>query len=300
MPEIVLPETPEHCLTLKHLINAGFEQEYFLQTDVHYDASDYLRGLHVEHLQEAKRRNAFILDNGDGVDVINSYGDRRGSKSSIRPEHNADDYLDRVIDDVCEFYYKQGVIDSIVLFGQGNHDAKLTKIHNTHILRRIVQKLNEGRSKDIPPIHLAGYGWWVKFSFEHSGGGRQQCVTLHGYHGTGGGGKVTKGVIQTQRMAAMIDADIVVTGHIHEKYTMPHLKVMLNPSTGKVEVREHLHIQLGSYKRDHRPDGQPTWHVMDQGNVPKPVGGGFLKFFWRPGAQIGYKYEPTYVDYRNL
>lgn len=54
------------------------------------------------HLEEAKKRNALIIVNGDLLCLMNGNYDPRRAKSAVLPEHNGDNYLDLVIQDTAE------------------------------------------------------------------------------------------------------------------------------------------------------------------------------------------------------
>ena len=56
-------------------IKAGWEQWILLQSDVHFDSVQCDRELFAEHLQEAKRRNAWVMIAGDLFDAKNFLAD---------------------------------------------------------------------------------------------------------------------------------------------------------------------------------------------------------------------------------
>jgi hypothetical protein len=92
-----------------------------------------------------------------------------------------------------------------------------------------------------------------------------------------------------------------VSGHIHEKWNMPLVVERLNETTGRVELREVEHIQLGSYKQDFRVDGTATWAMMKMGS-PKPIGGYWIRFFLKDAhsKRIQWEVQKAQVDYPNL
>ncbi len=301
-PRIILPPSPDYALRIKDTYAAGFERWYWLQADVHYDAPDYLAGLHRRHLEDARKRGALIIDNGDMLDVIGGRNDKRGTKGGVRPEHSKDNYLDTVVDTAVAAHEKYA--DQFVYLGRGNHDLKVLKVCETDLLARFAEKLGAKRSPKLQPIHVAGYGGWIRFEFATNAttgserGGAKQSFSVKMFHGSGGGGPVTKGVIQTNRRNAECDADIFVTGHIHEKWNLDTLKEGLT-AAGRVRVRESSHIQLGSYKQDFAPDGAGTWHTQ-RGGGPKPLGGVFLRFYCPNGDRVAWEVRKPDIDYDNL
>ena len=294
-PIIEVPESREYALKIRHEgIKAGWEQRYFLMSDCHWDAPEcYLKLLH-EHLREAKDRNALVIDAGDFYEVISGAGDPRSSKGTIREEHVKVNYLDRLVEDgVDEF---SPYLGNLVYMGTGNHEQAVTIRKETDITQRFVDKASSLR-KGLPPIHRAGYTGWIRFMFER--GSQRVSHSMKIEHGTGGNSPVTKGTIQTNRRSSRTEgATFFVSGHIHEKWNMPLVVETLNSSTGRVELREVEHLQLGSYKSDFRLDGTATWAMMKMGN-PKPIGGYWLRFFYK-NNRIQWEVQKAQVDYPNL
>lgn len=295
-PEVILPPSPEYALRVKDVYSKGFERWYWLQADAHEDAPDYLESLHRKHLKDAAARNALVIDAGDWFDVVNGREDKRRSKSGVKPHLNKDNYLDAVVDDFAERHREHA--DSFLYLGRGNHDLKVLKMCETDILQRVADKLNGWRDPKLPPIHVGGYGGWIRFEFRTGTGSNKQSFNVKLFHGSGGGGKVTKGVIQSNRRNAECDADIFVTGHIHETWELDTLKEGLT-AAGRVRVRKSAHIQLGSYKLDFTPDGAGTWHTQREGG-PKPIGGRFLRFFSPDGRRVAWETRKPDIDYDRL
>jgi len=88
---------------------------------------------------------------------------------------------------------------------------------------------------------------------------------------------VTKGVIQTNRRAVYLpDADVVLSGHIHQHWQMPITRERLN-DLGNVFLDTQTHVSLPSYKRVSRRDG---WEV-EKGFAPGPLGAVWLRLYMR-------------------
>ena len=129
-------------------------------------------------------------------------------------------------------------------------------------------------------IQLGGYGGFISIPVSrHKNGKSPSNFNIHYYHGTGGGGVVTKGVIQNNRMATFIrGVDMIWQGHVHEYYH--HVDMVSNLHVGGPNgyqiKQEHLHhLRTPCYKEEYE-DGSKGWHVM-RGAPPKPLGGVFLK-----------------------
>ncbi len=291
--EVIAPRAADHAVRVKKTFAKGEDFWVLLLSDAHWDSPECQLWLLKEHLDTALERNAMVVDNGDFLDVIASRWDKRGGHGGARKEHAQHDYLDSIVDSAAKWL--QPYSELFGVWGTGNHEAKIVKIVGTDMTRRLVDKLSEGREK---PIVRAGYEFWIRFQFTNSGG-CSKTFNVKFSHGFGGSSPVTKGTINAQRMAADIDgADAVVTGHIHQKWSIPGVVETLESNTGRVVLRERHHVQLGSYKLDFRTDGAPTWHM--QGNrQPKPLGGAWLRFS-QTSRGVTMTVEPTTVDYSRL
>lgn len=250
---------------------SGWEQWVLLRTDAHHDNPKCDQKLERKHLDQAVDRGAFIIDNGDCFCAMQGKYDKRGSKDALRPEHAKGDYLDLLVKTAADFYGPYA--RNWLLMGQGNHETAILKNHETNLNERLVERLNERHKTNV---YLGGYGGWVRFLFTLGGSTRTSKVLYH-YHGTGGGGPVTRGTIQTNRLAVYNpDADIVFTGHTHDEWMLTIQRQRLNDA-GKPYHDEQLCIRAPGYK-DAWGDGYGGWEV-ERGLSPKPLGAAWLRLY---------------------
>ena len=99
------------------------------------------------------------------------------------------------------------------------------------------------------------------------------------FHGSGGGGIVTKGAINLTRALEMYEnMDVFIMGHIHENASRNDVRETMEYNPGKrIYEYKHKPIHLaitGSYKEEYQ-DGAFGWHV-ERGAPIKPVGGRIL------------------------
>ena len=192
-----------HEIRIKGKARKDWEQWVLLTSDRHWDNPKSDRLLQTEHLNLAKERNAIIIDNGDLLCVMQGKYDPRGSKSGIRPEHNVDHYLDKVIDDAANYFAPYG--ENFAFLVVGNHEASVSKRCETNISQRFADQLK--LKCPASQIHVGGITGYIRLRFDID---TTHCSYLIDYHhGYGGGGPVTKGVIQTSRRAVYSDADNV-------------------------------------------------------------------------------------------
>lgn len=269
-------DKPDAAYIVRFPLEVGIPFYTFWMSDLHLDAPECWRDLLRANLDEAVSKNAMIFDVGDILDVIASRNDPRGNKGNVRPEDNTGHYLDSVISNACEFLHPYR--NHLAVIGTGNHEAAVYKKLETDLTARLIEKINSRRNSALTPIQRGNYRYWVAMQAHCVSRGSQQTRLICAYHGSGGGGEVTKGSMQAQRKMAVFNADIVVLGHIHERWEMDIRQEVLNPSTKEPQLRRQLTVQLGSYKTDWRLDGKATWHMMKAGSTPKPLGGKFLTF----------------------
>lgn len=251
------------------------EHEFFLISDPHWDNPKCDRELLKKHLDEAVKRDATILINGDLFCVMQGRYDGRRIKGEVRPEHNTPAYLDSIIDTAVDWF--EPYAHHIGMIGYGNHETSILKNCETNILQRFVDLMNH---KYKSKIQLGGYGGFISIPVSrYKDGKNASCFNIHYYHGTGGGGVVTKGVIQNNRMATFIrGVDMIWQGHVHEYYHHVDMvsRLDISGACGYMIRQEKLHhLRTPCYKEEYQ-DGSKGWHVM-RGAPPKPLGGVFLK-----------------------
>lgn len=251
-----------------HVMNFTEKRDLLLISDVHFDNPKCDRELLKSHLDEAVKRNAVILLNGDTLCLMQGKYDPRGSKKDVLPQYNTGNYLDLVIEDTVDFF--RPYAKHIAVIGYGNHETGIIKRLETDPLQRVIDLLNYQTGSNI---QAGGYGGWVVFKFEVHGS--RNSYKIKYFHGSGGGGVVTKGVIQNQRLIAMTEgADCLWMGHVHELYHHVDVVETLDQSYG-TKLREVTQIRTASYKEEYA-DGNGGWHI-ERGAPPKPLGGYWLE-----------------------
>ncbi len=260
-------QTNRDVVTLRHRLGEGFSQRYLLLADVHFDSPHCDRRLLKSYLEEAKRTGAGVFSFGDFYDAMQGREDRRSDKSDLMPKYKAGDYINRLIDDAADFLdpYK----GSIVFLSMGNHESAILRHLEVDVLLLLAGRLG---------VAKMGYAGFVRFLFSsngkghHSGGNTRRVLYFH--HGAGGGGEVTKGVIQAQRRQAKVVADIYVSGHIHEAWSLWSERTELN-NAGVPVTPPLLHVCIPTMKDEYEMAG--GYHI-EKDRPPKPIGAYWLEF----------------------
>jgi len=253
-------------------VKAGWEQWVLLTSDNHHDSRYCVRSLEKQHLDLAREREAVILNFGDLFCAMQGKYDPRSSMDDIRPEDVGQDYLDRIVQHAAEFYGPYA--DLFLLLGKGNHETNIRKRHGIDLTSNLVHHLNTSYNG---ACHVGGYGGWVRFMFTLNTT-KRQSVKLKYFHGSGGGGSVTRGVIQHNRQAVYLpDADIVCGGHTHDAWILPRGRERLSAG-GKVYKDLVWFVRIPGYKDEYN-DGSEGYHI-ERGGDPRPVGAAWLRFYY--------------------
>lgn len=280
-PEQILPfnvtrKSDDVLVVSMDNVYPGWEQWFLLLADVHWDNPHCRRDLLYKLLDLALERNAGTFIFGDLLCLMQGRNDKRGSKSSVREEHKVDDYFGAVVTTASEAFRKYRRI--LKLLARGNHETAVLKQVEIDLIKLLADKL------DVP---FGGYAGFIRFRFSR-GNSNRHSYDLFYHHGHGGGGEVTKGVMQAPRRAVWLpDAKFVVTGHIHEVWSMPIPRLRISQSD-IVYKEDQEHIQLGTFKDEF--DLQGGYHI-EKGRPPKPLGGAWLHFYYDRDARgnVGYQ-----------
>jgi hypothetical protein len=265
---MILPAT-KHTRNI-HEVTCQSGQEFLLMSDLHWDNPHCDRGLLKNHLDEAVKRNAAIILNGDTYCCMGGKYDRRADKSLIRPEHNTDRYFDAIVDTSVEWFAPYA--KNILLIGYGNHETAIIKHGETDLLQRFASTLNYATGS---AVQVGGYGGTIDIRVLHDTI-RGVNFVVHYYHGFGGGGVVSKGVIQDQRILAGTEGyDLTWMGHVHELYYHQNMVHRYDRST-KTLIQKPVHqLRTATYKEEW--DGGYMGFHTERGRGPKPLGGYWLK-----------------------
>jgi hypothetical protein len=265
-------------------VNAEWQQWFMLSGDRHHDSMYCDREWEQRQLEEAKERNAIIIDVGDVYDIMQGKFDPRKDYSELRPEYKKTNYLDSVLEESVGFYAPYA--DHFGVIALGNHESEVERRMGTNMIDRLASglRINHGAQ-----VQAGGYTGYVLLRCKING--TKTCTLKLKYqHGKGGNAPVTRGVIATNRMAVEFpDADIVVSGHDHNSWLVP-IRQEIVTSQGKISGRIQWHVRPASYK-DAWGYGSDRGFDIEKGS-PKPVGCIWMRMFVENGqrAEIGLQF----------
>lgn len=254
----------------------GKHVQLALLSDLHWDNPKCDRELLKKHLDYCLENNIKVMLNGDTFCLMQGKFDPRRSKKDIRPEHNKANYLDAVIEDAVDWFTPYA--DILTVVGYGNHETGIIRNVETDPLQRFVDLLNYKCKSNVV---TGGYGGWLILNiYSSEKSGKYISVKVKYYHGSGGGGVVTKGALNLTRALELAEGfDVFTMGHIHENAARNDVRENLNTNGGKCEIDlKQIHMAItGTYKEEYG-EGFMGWHV-ERGAPPKPVGGRILNIY---------------------
>ena len=218
-------------------------------SDLHLD-SPYTDLKKLKKLFDDAQKNQYkIVIIGDLLDVMGGKYDRRTTKGDIKPEHNTDNYINSVCESAADFLAPY--IDDILLITAGNHEREIDKRMECYLLEFIDLYLHKKTGKSIN--WTQDYAGYIRLHGKRKNAGESCPTTIFYNHGKDGNATMSFGVLNVKRNAAVIDADIIVMGHIHKNFSLPLNRLYLT-NKGVIKVKEQLHLQLGTSKESKGTD----------------------------------------------
>ena len=245
-------------------------------SDIHWDNPKCDWNLLKHDLDFCLKNDIPIMFNGDTFCLMQGAYDPRKMKGDIRPEHNNARYFDSIIETAVDFFLPYANLMTIV--GYGNHETSIIKRQETDVIQRFVTLLNYKAGSNVM---TGGYGGWLIVNqLVKAKSNITQATKIKYFHGSGGGGLVTKGALNLTRAMEMYEGyDVFTMGHIHENAARNDVREDLNTEGGQYKIKlKQIHMAItGTYKEEYG-EGFMGWHV-ERGAPPKPVGGRILNIY---------------------
>jgi hypothetical protein len=243
-------------------------------SDIHWDNPKCDWNLLKHDLDYCLKNEIPIMFNGDTFCLMQGAYDPRKMKGDIRPEHNNARYFDSIIETAVDFFLPYANLMTVV--GYGNHETSIIKRQETDVIQRFVTLLNYKAGSNVM---TGGYGGWLIITqLVKASSNITQATKIKYFHGSGGGGLVTKGALNLTRAMEMYEGyDVFTMGHIHENSARNDVRDSINfhPTKGYYYNHKQIHSMItGTYKEEYI-NGLYGWHV-ERGAPMKPVGGRVL------------------------
>jgi len=243
-------ELVEHEITLP---NAQTKLFCHLLTDVHYEASGsdrkkFLRDVaRIKELNEADNNELhYWIGGGDWANGI-SAKDKRFDAACV-----ANPFKKYVGNDLHTAVAETLVDVSLPIqpwcwgYGRGNHEDEVIKHCDFDPARIVAKGLN---------VNYLGYSAAIRLRIKCQA--HVYTLLLYWHHGFGAsrakGGKLNMLYSLRDKVS---NADVFMTGHVHEPITFPSVRMEV-PSTGKLrqKARQIIFVNGGTYQKSYQPDG---------------------------------------------
>lgn len=252
-----------------HIVSLNIAQKKqtkrcLLLADIHWDNAHCDLEKFKKDMDDAVKYNAPIFIFGDFFCAMQGKWDHRSSQDALRAEHRGGNYLDLLVETAAKWLHPYR--KNIAIISPGNHETSIQKRHETNLVERLVTLLrHEGSS-----VELGSYWGFIKLSMDLKDRTLGSSV-VHYSHGYGGGGEVTRGLIDWSRTRGQYFADIYVAGHIHRRNLDENIITHMNKVGRPAQIKQ-LFLRCGTYKDEHQPNG---YHV-EKGRAGRPLGGWWL------------------------
>jgi hypothetical protein len=246
--------------------------EVYYLSDIHWDNAHCDLKAFARDLSAAKAQGSPVFIFGDFFCAMQGKWDKRKSRDALRPEHHSGSYLDKLVSTAADWLAPYA--DCIALITMGNHEASILQHHETNLLERLHERLTQMNGYTGQTGAFAGF---CNVGMKHIG--KNVSSLLYWHHGYGGGGEVTRGMIDNSRTRGQVWADIHFSGHIHRRNCDENIIQTL--SSDKTEIKEHrqLFLRGGTYKAEDggREGAMDTWHTQ-KGRTARPIGGWAVRY----------------------
>lgn len=285
MPSGVIDEKHSTPILRVEFQNAETKHKILFLGDLHWDHPRSDRRTLKRILDDAVEQDAWIVLLGDLFCVMQHKKDGRHMKGDVRPEHMVADYFGAVVDTAVEWF--KPYADRIWISLIGNHGTAIIKHNEIDLMNAFVRQLNNETGSNII---YPGYSTYAMLRTT-SHGTRRETKKFWLAHGHGGGGEVTKGVLQAQRRAVTYpDAEFVLSGHIHSSYFVAHEQWRINDD-GKAYATEQQHYVVNTFKEEFK-GGKGGFHV-ERGRGPKIPSGWMSEWFIKSNSVQSRWYRVT-------
>lgn len=271
-----------------------------LMSDLHIGAKNVDYKTMKADLDAARENGDRILINGDVMDLILPMDLKRfrmeALDSAVKRQH-------AVLNAEVEYAYEKlsPYADLIDMIGCGNHELAVEKHHSYDPIRALVYELNKLPGADV---HYGGICGWVDYKVmdtrknapRDERSGTRWRYTIYYHHGAGGVAMVTKGMIQGNRMATWIEADLMWVGHSHNRIIdKTGVRVSLSAQGNEV-MRPKDFVITGGYLTRPEPDthagfmaGKPksASYAEEKNYPPQQPGCARVVVEFENGAKIG-------------
>ena len=222
-------------------IRANIPLKMALISDTHIDNPNFDKATFVEHAQYCLDDQRYMLLGGDLYDGIIRTDQKRAVNSLLE---RGDNQLNIKLDMAYELL--KPYQEQILFFGRGNHEESILKYNGVDLLEMLAKILNAGKKHQII---VGNYANFLRFNFQDKRGKSVAHYDIYQHHGMGGSAPVTKGMIDFNRIAKGVNADLIWIGHKHQAVIDASDPIMYLDQNGNVVLKNRQCIMTPSYQK---------------------------------------------------
>ena len=222
-------------------VQANVPLKMALISDSHIDNPNFDKPTFIEHAHYCLEDRRYILLGGDIFDAIIRTDNKRAVNSLLE---SGDNQLNIKLDKAYELlkpYQSQ-----ILFMGRGNHEESVLKYNGVDLLEMLAKILNAGQKHQII---VGNYANFLRFNFADRRGKSVAHYDIYQHHGMGGSAPVTKGMIDFNRIAKGVNADLIWIGHKHQAIIDASDPIMYLDQNGNVVIKNRQCIMTPSYQK---------------------------------------------------
>lgn len=222
-------------------IKANVPLKLALFSDPHIDNPNFDQPTFEEHAHYCLEDQRYILFGGDLFDGIIRTDHKRAINSLLE---RGDNQLNIKLDKAYELL--KPYQNQILFFGRGNHEESILKYNGVDMLELLAKMLNAGREHKIM---VGNYANFIRFNFREPRGKSAAHYDIFQHHGMGASAPVTKGMIDFNRIAKGVNADLIWCGHKHQAIIDASDPIMYVAPNGSVILKNRQCIMTPSYQK---------------------------------------------------
>lgn len=249
------------------------------------DVHRFAKGMAIDHFRRDIRRidydpYSLWAGGGDYCDWITP-GDKRFDPAAFDENVRVQDltsFAAFCAKTIIEDYW--AIRGKCVGFALGNHDLK-------YLSKNSEMAIHEHICRELGTLNM-GYSGWVDLYFVHDPDRPTDMVIgpppekfnarlrVLVYHGIGAAGTAGGKMNAMKKLVDFVDADLVMTGHLHEQIAKTFVRLFPNASCTAVDSKTTMGLITGSYLRTYSPDF--TSYAEIKGYFPTTLGASFARY----------------------
>lgn len=261
-------------------IHANVPLKAALFSDPHIDSPNFDEPTFVEHAHYCLEDQRYMLFGGDLFDGIIRTDTKRAVNSLLE---RGDNQLNLKLDKAYELL--KPYQNQILFFGRGNHEESILKYNGVDMLEVLAKMLNSGQKHQII---VGNYANFIRFAFKDARGKSVAHYDIYQHHGMGASAPVTKGMIDFNRIAKGVNADLIWCGHKHQAVIDASDPIMFVNQNGEIIIKNRQCIMTPSYQKGRTID--PNINFAER-MYSHTAMSGFGQLTLTPMSVSGGKYE---------